>query len=290
MRAASYYSPVSNFQDRIAGIGYFRLVEELEKHFEEKKEILKENLKKLMLLIFRPENLFVSVTTDEKGYQGVEGRVSTLRHLLYQTPIQTGRINYDLQQRNEGFSTAGQVQYVAVSGNFKEAGYEYTGALRILKVILSYDYLWMNIRVKGGAYGCMSNFRKSGDSFLVSYRDPHLKNTLKIFENTPEYLRTFTADEREMTKYIIGTISDLDVPLNPYAKGELSLGAWFAGITEEELQEERNQILTAQPEDIQALGDLVEAVLKQRNICVVGSESALEKNREILKQIEPLVQ
>lgn len=290
MRAASYYSPVSNFQDRIAGIGYFRLVEELEKHFEEKKEILKENLKKLMLLIFRPENLFVSVTTDEKGYQGVEGRVSTLRHLLYQTPIQTGKINYDLQQRNEGFSTAGQVQYVAVSGNFKEAGYEYTGALRILKVILSYDYLWMNIRVKGGAYGCMSNFRKSGDSFLVSYRDPHLKNTLKIFENTPEYLRTFTADEREMTKYIIGTISDLDVPLNPYAKGELSLGAWFAGITEEELQEERNQILTAQPEDIQALGDLVEAVLKQRNICVVGSESALEKNREILKQIEPLVQ
>ena len=141
----------------------------------------------------------------------------------------------------------------------------------------------MNIRVKGGAYGCMSNFRKSGDSFLVSYRDPHLKNTLK-------YLHTFTADEREMTKYIIGTISDLDVPLNPYAKGELSLGAWFAGITEEELQEERNQILTAQPEDIQALGDLVEAVLKQRNICVVGSESALEKNREILKQIEPLVQ
>ncbi len=88
------------------------------------------------------------MTTDEKGYQGVEGRVSTLRHLLYQTPIQTGKINYDLQQRNEGFSTAGQVQYVAVSGNFKEAGYEYTGALRILKVILSYDYLWMNIRVK----------------------------------------------------------------------------------------------------------------------------------------------
>ena len=193
-------------------------------------------------------------------------------------------------KETKDFSTAGQVQYVAVSGNFKEAGYEYTGALRILKVILSYDYLWMNIRVKGGAYGCMSNFRKSGDSFLVSYRDPHLKNTLKIFENTPEYLHTFTADEREMTKYIIGTISDLDVPLNPYAKGELSLGAWFAGITEEELQEERNQILTAQPEDIQALGDLVEAVLKQRNICVVGSESALEKNREILKQIEPLVQ
>lgn len=290
MRAASYYSPASNFQDRIAGIGYFRLLEDLEKHFEEKKNEIKENLKKLMHLIFRPENLFVSVTTDEKGYAGIEGRVSTLHHLLYQTPVETGKIQYQLEQKNEGFSTAGQVQYVAVSGNYKKAGYEYTGALKILKVILGYDYLWMNIRVKGGAYGCMSNFKKSGDSFLVSYRDPHLKNTLKVFENTPEYLRKFEADEREMTKYIIGTISDLDVPLNPYAKGEISLAAWFSKITEEELQKERDEILTAEAKDIQALGDLVAAVLEQKNICVVGSESALEKNQESLNHIEPLVQ
>ena len=137
---------------------------------------------------------------------------------------------------------------MARCGNYRKAGYEYTGALKVLKIIFSYDYLWLNVRVKGGAYGCMSGFGRSGEGYLVSYRDPHLKNTLKIFENTPEYLRTFTADEREMTKYIIGTISDLDVPLNPYAKGELSLGAWFAGITEEELQEERNPVSYTHPD------------------------------------------
>ena len=83
--------------------------------------------------------------------------------------------------------TSGQVQYVAQTGNFRKAGFEYTGTLNILKVALSYDYLWTNIRVKGGAYGCMSGFKRSGESFFVSYRDPHLKRTLDIFAGIPDY-------------------------------------------------------------------------------------------------------
>ena len=79
-------------------------------------------------------------------------------------------------------------------------GFTYTGALEILKVALSYDYLWINLRVKGGAYGCMSGFKRSGESFFVSYRDPHLRRTLEVYEGVPEYVRTFAADEREMTK------------------------------------------------------------------------------------------
>lgn len=289
MRATSYYSPASAFQDRISGIAYFRLLEELEQNFEEEKEELKKNLKELMHIIFRKENLFVSVTVDQDGYQGLEAQIARLLPLLYSDPVRKGSIRYDFGQKNEGFYTAGQVQYVAESGNFKKAGFAYTGALRILKVILSYDYLWMNLRVKGGAYGCMSNFRRTGDSFLVSYRDPHLKNTLDVFRGTPEYLRNFEADEREMTKYIIGTISELDVPMNPSAQGALALNAWFADLDREDLQKERDEILNAQPEDIRALADLIQAVLEQENICVVGSESAIDKNKKILKHVEPLV-
>lgn len=288
LRAASYYSPASNFQDRVGGIDYFRLLEDLEKNFEEKKEDLKEKLQQLIYMIFCSENMMVSVTTDAEGYEGFESQVALMVPLLYKNPVQTGAIRYGFEKKNEGFSTAGQVQYAAVSGNFRKAGFSYTGALRILKVILSYDYLWINIRVKGGAYGCMSNFRRTGDSFLVSYRDPHLKQTLEVFENTPEYLRNFQADEREMTKYIIGTISELDVPMNPCAQGELALTAWLSGINEEDFQRERDEILEADQEAIRKLADLIQAVLEQENICVVGSESALEKNREILKTVEPL--
>ena len=289
-RAMSYFSEYAAYREAIQGITMFDTVKKWYENFEEEYDNIVNGLKKAAKAIFEKQNMTISYTGKEEAPEFMKAEVESFIEGLYEDQKQGEKVKVICTKNNEGFATAGGVQYVACAGNFKDAGLEYTGALKVLQMIFSYEYLWIQLRVKGGAYGCMSNFRKSGDSFLVSYRDPHLKNTLKIFENTPEYLHTFTADEREMTKYIIGTISDLDVPLNPYAKGELSLGAWFAGITEEELQEERNQILTAQPEDIQALGDLVEAVLKQRNICVVGSESALEKNREILKQIEPLVQ
>lgn len=289
LRTGSYYSKVAAFQERIGGIDYLRVLEDLEKNFQKKKEELKANLKKLMKMIFRPENLFVSVTADEEGYQGIEGQIALFSPLLCKEMVEAGSIRYDLQKKNEGFSTAGQVQYVAAGGNFKEAGFAYTGALRILKVMLNYDYLWINIRVKGGAYGCMSGFRRNGDSHLVSYRDPHLKQTMKVFQGVPDYLRNFSADEREMTKYIIGTISELDTPMNPKAEGDLALAAWFNGLTEEDFQKERDEILNASVEDIRALADLVQSVLDADCHCVVGSESALERDRELVETVEPLI-
>lgn len=78
--------------------------------------------------------------------------------------------------------------------------------------------------MKGGAYGCMSGFRRSGESYFVSYRDPHLRRTLEVYQGVPEYVRTFQADERELTKYIIGTISGKDVPRTPQSQG--ALGEW----------------------------------------------------------------
>ncbi len=288
-RASSYYAPSSYFNDRINGIEYYRLVEKLDENFEEMKEELKQNLKKLMYLIFRPENLSVSITTDEAGYVGVEEKVLALKEKLHRNEVEKGGICYKFEQKNEGFSTAGQVQYVAIAGNFKRAGLPYDGCLRILKVILSYDYLWMNIRVKGGAYGCAGNFRRGGDSFMMSYRDPNLKNTLDVFEGTVDYLKNFTANEREMTKYIIGTIGELDTPLNPSAKGTLGMNAWFSEITQDELQKERDEILNAQPEDIQKLYQWVQAIWNHGNVCVVGSESVLEKEGDCLKTIKPLV-
>ena len=134
----------------------------------------------------------------------------------------------------------------------------------------------------------MSGFRRSGDGFLVSYRDPHLKNTLKIFSETPAFIRSFQADEREMTKYIIGTISELDVPMNPSTKGAMSLNAYFGKLTEEDILTEREEILNASVEDIQRLGDIVEAIMNQNIICVIGGEGKIEENKELFKEVKPL--
>jgi Zn-dependent M16 (insulinase) family peptidase len=177
---------------------------------------------------------------------------------------------------------------VARTGNFVKKGLAYTGTLRILKVILSYDYLWTNIRVKGGAYGCMSNFAMTGDSYFTSYRDPNLKKTNDIYVGTTEYLNNFNADERDMTKYIIGTVSDLDTPLNPMAKGARSLSAYLSNLTMDRIQEERNQILNTTIEDVRALSSIIEAVLSEDCICVVGNEDKIEEDKALFEKTENL--
>ena len=155
-------------------------------------------------------------------------------------------------------------------------------------MILSYDYLWLNLRVKGGAYGCMSGFGRSGEGYLVSYRDPNIKETNAVYEGIPAYLEQFDPDERDMTKYIIGTISNLDAPLTPSVRGSRELSAYLSGVTEEMLQKERNQVLDAQKEDIRALADLIRAILDTGSLCVVGNEDKIEANRGMFGRVENL--
>ena len=193
-----------------------------------------------------------------------------------------------LSRKNEGFTTAGQVQYVARAGNFAKEGFAYTGLLQIVKVMMNYDYLWQNIRVLGGAYGCMSAFGRGGDTMFVSYRDPKLAKTNEVYDGIPAYLEQFEADEREMTKYIIGTISELDTPLTPSMKGSRSLNAYFCEITEEEVQKERDEILNATCEQIRALASQIRAVLAQQNLCVIGNEDNLKSQSDMFMQLKNL--
>ena len=180
------------------------------------------------------------------------------------------------------------MQYVSRAGNFRNHGFAYTGALRILKVILNYDYLWLNIRVKGGAYGCMSGFGRNGDTYFSTYRDPNLRKSNEVFDGIAEYLKNFDASERDMTKYIIGTISSMDAPLNPMAKGSRSMMAYLSHLTEADLQKERDEVLKAVPDDIRALEPLIAAVLADENICVIGNETVLEKDAGLFLKLEDL--
>ncbi len=163
---------------------------------------------------------------------------------------------------------------MARTGNFIDYGASYTGALQILKVILSYDYLWQNIRVKGGAYGCMSNFNRIGEGYFVSYRDPNLSRTVEVYEGVVDYLENFTVSERDMTKYIIGTMSNIDQPMTPAIKGERSMNLYMNKVS-------ADQILDAGQEDIRALARVAKAVLKADQFCVIGSEEKIEENRDM---------
>ena len=183
-------------------------------------------------------------------------------------------------RKNEGFTTSGQVDYVCRAGNFLKKGLPYTGALTVLRVMMGYEYLWMNVRVKGGAYGCMCNFYKDGGSYFCSYRDPNLGVTVDVFEKAAEFIANYRADERTMTKYIIGAMSELDTPLTANGVGMRSRNMYLSGVTQEELQLYRDQVLDATPEDIRALSKYIEAFLEDDFLCVVGNEQKIKSESE----------
>ena len=289
IRAMSYFSETAAISELVNGIPCLRLLEKLEGDFDANKKELIEKLEMLAKSIFRPENLMVDFTSCEEGYEKMKPFVPVLKATLFTEPVVKEPFAITLAKKNEGFETSAQIQYVGRAGNYrKDGGLSYTGALRVLKVILGYEYLWTNVRVKGGAYGCMCNFGKTGDSYFVSYRDPNLKKTMDTFEKTGDYLRGFTADERTMTKYIIGAISDLDIPMNPSAKGSRSSSAYLTNQTYEEIQQERDELLACTQEDIRALADYMDAIMKAEAVCVVGNGQAIEDNKEMFGTIENL--
>lgn len=288
LRAISYFSQAGRFSDLSGGIGLYRVVAEAERDFARQKEKIKDILKQLFHVIFRPENLMVSLTGDAEGYAAFEPELAAFQASLFTEDVEKEPAQLICEKKNEGFKNAAQVQYVSKAGNFKDHGFAYTGALRILRVILNYDYLWLNIRVKGGAYGCMSGFGRNGDVYFSTYRDPNLRKSKEVFDRIPEYLKNFDADERDMTKYVIGTISGMDTPLNPSAKGMRSMMAYLTHVTQEDYQKERDEVLTATQAEIRALEPLIAAVLSDENICVIGNETVLEKEADLFFRLEDL--
>ena len=272
----------------MGGIGFYQLIADLVEHFEEKKDALRAKLQELTEALFCKEGLFVSLTCDVDGLEAMREPFTGFCEALPCATAARKENTLVLSRKNEGFTTAGQVQYVARAGNFAKEGFAYTGLLQIVKVMMNYDYLWQNIRVLGGAYGCMSAFGRGGDTMFVSYRDPKLAKTNEVYDGIPAYLEQFEADEREMTKYIIGTISELDTPLTPSMKGSRSLNAYFCEITEEEVQKERDEILNATCEQIRALASQIRAVLDQQNLCVIGNEQKIRESKELFERIAPL--
>ena len=287
-RATSYFSATAYYNELTGGTAYYHFLEQLEKDYAEKKGEIIARLQEVSKKLFTRVNMLVNYTADDKGYEKLPETLKLLADKLPQGSGEKHAFSHPVKNLNEGLKTSAQVDYVARCGNFRSAGLEYTGALKILQVILSYDYLWLNIRVKGGAYGCMSGFGRSGEGYLVSYRDPNLKETNEIYEGIPAYLEAFDPDERDMTKYVIGTISNLDAPLTPSVKGSRGLSAYLSGVTEEMMQTERDQILGATKEDIRALAAQVRAVLSTGSFCVVGNEEKIEANRGMFGEVSSL--
>ena len=279
-RALGYISPIGKVKELTEGVDYYKFLADIDDNFEDRYEELSALLKTTLAEILRRGGLSISYTSDKEPKDVLFNSVTALSKKLSTRLVYDSPRKQEPEVLNEGFKTASQVQYVATAGNFLRKGLEYNGRLAVLQSIFSYDYLWINVRVKGGAYGCMCSFSRSGNGYFTSYRDPNLMETYDIYRGAAEYVRTFDADERDMTKYIIGAISKVDAPLTPSAEGSFSYVAYLMGLDDAELQKNRDEILGADVQGIRALAPYVEAVTENGVICAIGNEKKLEDAKD----------
>lgn len=287
-RALSYYSKRAKYADSIQGIGFYESLDRIVAAYETEKQKLMEKMQEVCSLIFQSQNLLVSVTSDAAGYAALKELSVQLTEGLY---ADTAKEHVEIslpEQKNEGFLDASQIQYVSLAGNFAKGGASYNGSMRVFRVIMNYEYLWQNIRVKGGAYGCSTNIGRNGDVCFLSYRDPNLGRTLDVYRGVPEYLKNFEIDERGMTRFVIGAFSELDAPLTPLSQGRRSLLSYLTGVTYEMIQEERQQALHTRPQDIKDLADVMQTALNHSYICAIGNEGKLQEESDLFDVLETL--
>ncbi|MGH4051772.1 MAG: insulinase family protein [Clostridium sp.] len=284
-RLTSHFAPASAYIEKTTGITFYKFICEIERDFDNKWEEICENLNKVSKLIFNKDNLIISVTGEDDIYNAFASQLPKIINILGQEKLPEVSYDFEMDKDNEGLLTSSDVQYVAKGYNFIKQGYAYSGKMLVLKTIASLDYLWNRVRVQGGAYGGFASIARSGNIVFVSYRDPNVKETLAAYDGICEYVGTFEASEREMTKYIIGTISELDSPLTPSMKGERATAYYIRGISHAQRQKEREEVLNTKPEDIKAFSAMIDDVIKQNYFCVLGNEAKLKDNKDIFTNL-----
>lgn len=287
-RLTSYFSRGGEFAEQ-SGLSYYYFLADLVKHFDENKDALKEKLAAISKKIFTRNGLFFETIGEEEEKKAVLANLPLVLDDMEEGEKAEPHVySFPPESRNEAFLTSGKVQYVAKGGNFKSHGFAYTGALRVMETILRYEYLWKKIRVLGGAYGAFTQFLRDGTAILCSYRDPNLSETIKAYEELPAYLENLTLSDREMTKYVIGTMAADEIQLTPSMKGERAMVHYLSGNTRESRMKIRDEIINCQVEDIRRLAPLVDSVMKDPYICVMGSEDRIQKDKDLFDTVRSL--
>lgn len=301
--AKSHFSVNGRIGETLSGLSHYKFVKNLSENFETEKNNLYNKLNALIKKYFVKERAIVSLTADEEIY---DKAAKELGNIIKELPngkkagkeLLCNKIKIEIDELKskkkegllaKGYTASGQVQYVTRAGNFIDAGLPYTGVLNVLNVLLSYEYLWINVRVKGGAYGCYSKFDRNGDAAFSSYRDPKLMETNEVYEKMVEYLTNFDASEKDVTKFVIGAIGSADIPLTPFMDGERSFNTYINGITEEDIKKIRVEVINTTADDLRNMAKYVRAVLDEGVMIAVGSETKIKENADKFDEITSLL-
>ena len=284
LRLASYLSKSGAYLNQ-GILPYNQFLKDLLANFDKRFDDLVDELYDVLTRLINKNGLIVGVIANDEIYKQFVPHLSRLLKALPTEEFKVEHYHFPLKSKNEGFMSQSRVQFVGKGANFINLGYEYTGALLVLETIMRYEYLWALIRVQGGAYGATTSFTRSGAMHFCSYRDPNLERTLQVFDATAAFVSQFDVSDREMDKYIIGTISKLDHPLTPSMRGSIAMDCYIRGITFDDRQKSRDEVLATRQETIRGLAPLIDACMKANNLCVYGNEDLLRQNKDLFGEL-----
>jgi Zn-dependent M16 (insulinase) family peptidase len=288
LRMSSYFEPHGAISDMTSGLSQYVFLRDLEANFADRATALQEKLAMMVNRLFRPGNMILSLTGEEADLGIARAELALFSSAMPKETLPLLPFQFSENIRNEGLMAPANIQYAAQGYNFRKLGYEFSGKLNVLRSILSKDFLYGQLRVRGGAYGAMCNFSRVGTAYFVSYRDPNLRETYQVYEKLAGFIRQFDCSDRDITKYIIGTIADMDHPLTPSQKGRKAASLFIAGITDNDRQKERSEVLETRQSDIRALAEIVESVIAQDVKCTFGNERKLRENSDLFKELVPV--
>ena len=285
LRLASYFSKAGQFSEQM-GMHYYYFLADLVNNYDDHAEEIAARLARIAKTIFTRSSLFLETIGEDEEKAALRRELPSLLDDMPEGEVKEAHdFHFPPAHTNEAFLTSGKVQYVAKGGNFRDHGFTYTGALAVMETILRYEYLWKKVRVLGGAYGAFTQFMVDGTAMLCSYRDPNLKETLDAYQGLPEYLETLELSDREMTKYVIGTMAASEIQLTPSMKGERAMVHYLTGNTKENRMKIRSEVIGCTVDDIRRLAPLVKSIIDDPYICVMGSEDKIQRDKALFEDI-----
>lgn len=281
-RISGFYNPQSKLASYHGEYDFYMFISELVSNYEQNSDKIKEQLYSVSRLIFNQARLLVNFVGNKEEYTIFKETISSyLTEYPTELDKQKGfEIKLEDQGYSEGFYFDSLVQYVGVGYNIND----YTGSHLVLRHILSLDYLWNNVRVKNGAYGSGVIFNAFGDFNLWSYRDPNLTETLEIYYNINNYVANIDADEKDLNKYIIGTLNSLDVLMSPSAQAAYSLNKYITNSPFEVYDKLVNEIINTTVEDLRKLAVEFENMKSKAYTCVLGSKEKVLENKQLFNK------
>lgn len=284
----SYYSRVADLQSHLGGLDYYDFMRDLVEGFEERWEEFESESEEIYKKLFVRDNLIISTTGNISDLNKIKDDLKNYLDKLEVKNVKPCPYKFTSDNKNEGLYTTSNVVYVSKGHDLEDLGLKYTGDLTVLANILNSSYLHNEIRAKGGAYGAGITIGRNGDMATYSYRDPNLKNTVKVYDSIGKFVENLKMSEVDLKDFIIGSMNAFDPLLSPEQIGDINLSRFITGLTAEDIEKSKKEALETKIEKLNSYGKIFDEAMKKNYLAAFGSESIIREDGDLFKEIKSI--